>query len=186
MSHRGGQFNWVGAMTPNTRGGRRAHGPITEKIYKESINKKEKRKALRSAMSASMNVQIVAGRGHKTPSHYPFAIEQKFEGLQTTSDVRKTFDALNLTEEIARCSVTSMRAGRAKMRSRGRKVKKGPLIITSGPCAAEKACRNIPGVDVQHVDSINTQYFAPGGDAGRLTIWTESALAKLQKDNMYI
>ena len=45
---RGEQFYWVGAESPNTVGGRRAHPPKAEKDFTEEINKKERRKAIRS------------------------------------------------------------------------------------------------------------------------------------------
>ena len=41
LSRRGTRFNWVGATSPQTRGGRRAHPPKAEKQFAQKINKKE-------------------------------------------------------------------------------------------------------------------------------------------------
>ena len=40
----------------------------------------------------------------------------------------------------------------------------------------KKSARNLTGVDIVTPDQINIEYLAPGGDAGRLTIFTKSAL----------
>ena len=62
LSRRGMRMSWVGAFAPNTVGGRRAHPPKAEKILWKKINKKERRKAIRSAISATMAVEFVKNR----------------------------------------------------------------------------------------------------------------------------
>ena len=47
LSRRGTRMYWVGAVAPNTVGGRRAHPPKAEKIMQKKINKKERKKAIR-------------------------------------------------------------------------------------------------------------------------------------------
>ena len=76
MSSRGTRFNWVGAVAPGTVSGRRAHPPKAEKEFGRKINKKEKRKAIRSAMAASMDNGLV-GAKHKIPEDYPFTGNQE-------------------------------------------------------------------------------------------------------------
>lgn len=39
--------------------------------------------------------------------------------------------------------------------------------------------RNIPGVDTVHVQRLNIRLLAPGGQLGRLTVFTQGALSKL-------
>ena len=46
FSRRGTRMSWAGASTPQTRGGRRAHPPKSEKILEQKINQKEKQKAV--------------------------------------------------------------------------------------------------------------------------------------------
>jgi ribosomal protein L4 len=50
MSRRGSQFNWVGAETSGTRGGRRSHPPKGARYFRK-INKKEQILALHSALA---------------------------------------------------------------------------------------------------------------------------------------
>jgi large subunit ribosomal protein L4e len=74
-----------------------------------------------------------------------------------------------------------VRAGRGK--SRGRKIKQavGPLIVVAEDKGIMEAARNIPGVDVARVSSLNAEMLAPGTHPGRLTIWTDSALERLNE-----
>ena len=59
----------AGAFVPQAVGGRRAHPPKVEKILFERINRKERLKALASAIAASAKAEIVAGRGHRITSY---------------------------------------------------------------------------------------------------------------------
>ena len=43
----------------------------------------------------------------------------------------------------------------------------------------EKSSNNLCGVDITKPDQLNIEYLAPGGDAGRLTVFTKSALQQL-------
>src|SRR3989338_4308850 len=71
LSRSGTRFNWVGAFAPGTVGGRRAHPPTAEKQWEKKINVKERRKAICAALAATVQKELVAGRGHKLPAHYP-------------------------------------------------------------------------------------------------------------------
>ena len=52
MSHIGTSFSYVGAVAPNTVGGRQAHPPRAEKVLVKKMNKKEMVLAIRSAIPA--------------------------------------------------------------------------------------------------------------------------------------
>ena len=84
LTRRGRRFFWVGAFAPGTVGGRRAHPPKAEKVWEQKINKKERRKAIRSALSAVVEKNIVKLRGHLIPEAYPFAVASDFEGIKKT------------------------------------------------------------------------------------------------------
>jgi large subunit ribosomal protein L4e len=43
----------------------------------------------------------------------------------------------------------------------------------------EKSSENLSGVDISKPQQLNIELLAPGGIAGRLTVFTKSALAKL-------
>ena len=43
----------------------------------------------------------------------------------------------------------------------------------------QKSSRNLSGVEVVKPNNINIEHLAPGGDAGRLTLITKSALKEI-------
>ncbi len=59
MWRRGTQFGWVGAWAPGTVGGRRAHPPKAEKNWEKSINVKERKKAIRSAIAVLLKMNKI-------------------------------------------------------------------------------------------------------------------------------
>lgn len=185
MSGTGTRFHWVGAEAPGTVGGRRAHAPKSEKNWDKKINKQERRKAIRSAMSATVISSLVEKRGHKVPKSYPFIADTPIESLSKTDEVMKLLLSFGLKEELERSSIKKVRAGRGTMRGRKYKTKRGPLLVVSQPCALQKAAKNIPGIDVRVVSRVNTEILAPGTDYGRLTIWTKAAIEKLAKENLF-
>ena len=86
VSRRGSQMVWIGAFAPGTVGGRRAHPPKSSKIYFNEINKKENRKAIRSAIAASLNIELIKSRGHKF-INAPLIIEEKLETISRSKDL---------------------------------------------------------------------------------------------------
>lgn len=184
MWRRGRQFGWVGAWAPGTVGGRRAHPPKAEKEWEHKINNKERRKAIRSAISATINKELVLNRGHKF-KEIPLIVENKLEDMNKTKEVRLLFKNLGLNEELKRIEERKIRAGKGKSRGRKYKIKKGPLIVVSGRCKLETAARNISGVDIVIVNSLNTELLAPGTVAGRLTIWSNKAIERLEKESLF-
>ncbi len=52
---------------------------------------------------------------------------------------------------------------------------KSILIVSTKDEICQKSARNLSGVDVVKPNEINIEHLAPGGDAGRLTIFTKSA-----------
>jgi len=186
MSRRGTRFNWVGAVAPGMVGGRKAHPPKAEKIFALKINKKERRKAIRSALAATVNKQLVVGRGHKAPDNYPIILESKIEDVEKTKELRKILSQIQLVEELKRASKRKVRAGKGKSRGRKYKKKIGPLLVVSKSCKLEKSAANIPGVEIVQVSKLNAELLAPGTVPGRLTLFTESALDKMEKDKLFM
>ncbi|MBW3011928.1 50S ribosomal protein L4 [Candidatus Woesearchaeota archaeon] len=186
MAKSGAQFTWEGAFAPGTRGGRRAHPPKSYKQQEEHINKKENRKAILSAISATIVSDVVKARGHKVPQGYPFALDASVESIEKAKQAKDMLLKLNLKDELERCSVKKIRAGRGKLRNRKYVKKVGPLIVVSKPCKLEKACKNLPGVDVKNVHSINAEILAPGAHPGRLTLWTAEALSIMKEKKLFM
>jgi large subunit ribosomal protein L4e len=186
MLNRGTRFTWVGAFIPSAVGGRAAFPPKAEKIWAQKINTKERRKSLRSAIAATVKKDLVAKR-HKLPENYPFIISSSFEGIQKTKELENVLKTIGFSHELERTGERKIRAGMGTMR--GRKYmpgKKGPLIIVAEECKLSKAAKNILGVDIIDVKHLNMDYLAPGAIAGRLTLWTESAITKMGKENLFM
>ncbi|HLC88584.1 MAG TPA: 50S ribosomal protein L4 [Candidatus Nanoarchaeia archaeon] len=185
-SRRGTRMFWVGAFTAQTVGGRRAHPPKAEKVRVQLINKKENRKAIRSAMAATLNQQIVAGRGHHVPVEYPFILDASFENLTKTKEVERILIHLGFEKELQRSSVKKVRAGMGKLRGRKYQRKKGILIVVGDNCPLLKAAKNIAGIDVIAAKTLNAKLLAPGAMPGRATLWTAKAIANIEQNKLFV
>ena len=184
MSRSGTRMNWVGAFAPQTVGGRRAHPPKAEKIWSRKINKKERRIAIRSAISATISRSLVETRGHRMPKEYPLGIDSNIEEVAKAAELKNILLSLGLEKELERTSEKKIRAGRGKSRGRKYVRKVGPLIVVANKCILMQNT-NIPGVDVVSVDMLNANVLAPGKTPGRLTIWSEKALERMEKEKLF-
>ncbi len=180
MSRRGTRLNYVGAFAPQTVGGRRAHPPKSEKIITLSINRKERRKAIRSAMSAILNIEFLKEKNYQVPSDYPFIIENSIEKISKTSELKEILEKLKIKTYIQR----KIRAGRGKTRGRKYTRKKGPLFVTGNECELFDASKNL-NVESCQVKNLNVKLLAPGGMPGRVVLFTENAINILTKENLF-
>lgn len=186
MSSNGLQFHHVGAQVPNTVGGRRAHPPKAAKIWNKDLNKKERQKAIRSALSGTLIKELAEKRGHKVPSNYPFIISDELSKIEKTADLKKALEKQGFKEELTRTSKTKIRQGKGKNRGRKYKNKTSILFVTAeSNQKLEKAASNLKGCDVTSVDKLNTLLLAPGAVPGRLTLYTESAVKKIKEENLF-
>lgn len=178
--HNQGYLNLTARVEPYATKGRRAHPPKVVKVWELKMNKKERLRALYSAIAATMDKNLVSARGHriKDVPHIPVVLDDSAEKLNKTKDVIQLLGKLGMKEELERCSEKGVRAGKGKMRGRKYKKKKGPLVIIKEDHGFAKALRNIPGVDVVRAKELSVEMMAPGTHPGRLTIWTKSALVE--------
>jgi large subunit ribosomal protein L4e len=185
LSRSGTRFNWVGAFAPGTVGGRRAHPPKASKILAKRLNVKERRKAIRSAMAATMVVDVVKERGHVPPEAYPFIINNDFESMAKAKQVTDALSKLGFAAEMKRAAVRTYRAGKSRLRGRKYRKRKGPLFVVAKDCPLIRAAASVPGVDAVSVDALNAELLAPGAVSGRLTLFTESAVERLNTENLF-
>jgi len=174
--------NGRAVMAPMTRGGRLAHPPRVEKVLHEEINKKERIRAIASAIAATSREELVRARGHKfSVETLPVVVVDDLENIGSTAEAKKLLRNLGLWEDIERAAARKrVRSGKGKMRGRKYKVPKSLLIVVSNLKApAIKAFRNLPGVDVISADNLSVLHLAPGGVPGRLTVYSLSALSKI-------
>ena len=183
-----------GAQNPHTLGGRRAHGPKVEKDWCRKLNRNERRLARNSALAATTNIEMVSGRGHRFAeeiSSLPIVLGDYSENGEKidieafnlnggTRKVNAIFEALGLGDDLRRArNGRKIRAGKATMRGRVHKTPKSVLLVVANKDGLAKAARNLPGVDVVAAKDLSAEHLAPGGDLGRLTVFTKAAVEAL-------
>lgn len=170
------------AFIPQAIGGRRAHPVRAEKNHHERINNKERRFAIRSAVAATTDAELVAARGHVAENieQLPIIVEDDLEAVKTASETREIFEKLGVYDDVIKAKNSKhIRAGRGKTRGRKYKQGKGPLVVVGEDKGISLGARNHAGVDIVVADNLNAELLAPGTHAGRLTIFTKSAVEKL-------
>jgi large subunit ribosomal protein L4e len=191
----------TGAQDPRTRQGRRAHGPKVEKDWSQKLNSKEKILARNSALAATTLPDLVSSRGHKFSGDLKLPLilgsytEVTEEGKTTvdiedislkcaTRKVHAIFSELGLGDDLNRAkNGRKIRAGKGKMRGRRYRTPKSLLLVVSSKGNLAKAVRNLPGVDVVSATDLSAEHLAPGGDAGRLTVFTEKSIEAMGVSN---
>ncbi len=169
------------AQVSQSRGGRSAHPPKVETLIHERLNKKEHAKALKSAIAATANKEMVTRRNAKEWG-VPMVIVNAFEALSKTSEVAQVLEKLKVFELVTDAkNKRKIRAGKGKRRHGKYKRKKSLLIVTGENAKVYKGARNLEGVDIVEAKNLNVELLAPGSHAGRLTLWTESALQKVEQ-----
>eukprot|EP01087_Luapelamoeba_hula_P011609 TRINITY_DN316_c0_g1_i1.p1 TRINITY_DN316_c0_g1~~TRINITY_DN316_c0_g1_i1.p1 ORF type:complete len:409 (-),score=70.96 TRINITY_DN316_c0_g1_i1:137-1363(-) len=180
-THRAGQ----GAFGNMCRGGRMFAPTRVWRRWHRRTNKNQKRFAVCSALAATAHPSLVLARGHRIEKvpEIPLVISSV-----TSSDLDKvkTKNAIELLKAIrayddvekVKHSVKT-RAGKGKMRNRRRVKRKGPLVVYNKKTNYLKAFRNLPGVEMSAVDSLDLLQLAPGGHLGRFVIWFQDAFDKL-------
>jgi len=170
---------WKPKFAPHVKGGRLAHPPTVEKIFEEKINKKEKQKAIRSAIAATAVKELVFKRGHKFEKDLPIVVEDNIQEIKKTKELIEFLKKVGLEKELERMGQKKVRAGKGKSRGRVYKKKKGPLLVITKNNGINNAVKNIQGMNVCRVENLSAEYLAPGAQPGRLAIFTKSAIEKL-------
>jgi large subunit ribosomal protein L4e len=175
------QLFWQARVAPQTKGGRPAHPPLPEKNWYQKINKKERIRATISAIAATSLKEYVRARGHRIDNikDLPIVAEDKIEEIKKTREIVKFLESVGLEKELERIKEKKVRAGKGKMRGRKYKKKVGVLFVVNEDKGISKAVENLPGCEVVKVKDLSVEQLAPGGKAGRLTIFTKTAILKL-------
>ena len=126
------------------------------------------------------------------------AVEQRLQDLQALSKALEGGTRLNyivsgvdntninsVSNELNRVT-RKVRAGRGKLRGRKYKVNKSLLIVVSDKCNLINSANNLLGIDIVKVNSLNAELLAPGAVPGRLTIFTEKAIEKMEKEKLFM
>jgi large subunit ribosomal protein L4e len=172
--------NGQARRVPQAVSGRKAHPPKAEKDQTKSVNTKERKLAVRSAIAATADPTQVAERGHQFEDdvELPLVVSDEFEELVKTQEVVDVLESLGVHADIVRSDENkSIRAGRGKTRGRKHRRPKSILFVTSDE--PSKAARNLAGADVVTAANVSAEDLAPGTQPGRLTLYTESAIKEV-------
>ncbi|OIS98049.1 PREDICTED: 60S ribosomal protein L4-like [Nicotiana attenuata] len=180
-THRAGQA----AFGNMCRGGRMFAPTKIWRRWHRKIPVNQKRYAVASAIAASAVPSLVLARGHRIESvpELPLVVSDSVESIEKTSNAVKALKQIGAYPDAEKAKDShAIRPGKGKMRNRRYISRKGPLIVygTEG-AKLVKAFRNIPGVEICHVDRLNLLKLAPGGHLGRFIVWTKSAYEKLDE-----
>jgi large subunit ribosomal protein L4e len=154
----------------------------TWRKWHRRVNVTQKRHAVAAAIAASGLPSLVMARGHHISEvpELPLVVSDGAQSVTKTKNAVELLKGLGCGEELEKVNDSKkLRAGKGKMRNRRYTMRKGPLVIFSQDDGISRAMRNIPGVDLCHVDRLNLLQLAPGGSFGRFVIWTESAVKRL-------
>jgi large subunit ribosomal protein L4e len=169
--------------SPNNVSGRRAHPPVPERDWSLKINQKERALARKSAIAATGCADCVKARGHQFDDNvsFPIVVADAVQDIKTTAEVSDFLQKIGLGYDLDRAKFgRKIRAGRGKMRNRKYRTPVSVLIVVSErEMPIFESASNLPGVQIEEVSSLSAAVLAPGGDAGRLTVYTESAFAKI-------
>jgi ribosomal protein L4 len=177
MSRRGTQFNWIGAIIPSARGGRRAHPPKGSLNLKK-INKKEFTKALLSALTyvganEELKKKYASLKNEKLEVKLPLVVEEKLLALKTKDFLSALRKILGNLYGVAMQKRTG-RAGIGKMRGRKNKRNAGLLFVIGN-----KEDLRISGIEIVNVNDLTVTDLANNG--ARLTLFSENAIKDLEK-----
>ena len=178
--------NGKAAFISSSKGGHLAHPPRVEENIGKKINKKEKALARLHALLATFSEEKVKARGHAIPDKIkslPVVFSDKIEDAEKSTEVYTALSNIGLSAGVERAkSGTKIKAGRAKMRGRGKRTPKSLLMVVAKKDAPiMKSAGNMPGVNVALYDQLDIPSLAPGGQSGRLIIWSKKALEEVEK-----
>ena len=109
----------------------------------------------------------------------PVVVEDSFGNLTKTKDVIQAMEKIGVYDDVLRAkNGKHIRAGRGKSRGRKYKTPTSILIVTDKE-PIRNGSKNLPGVQVVKPKQLNIEHLAPGGDSGRLVLFTKSSLSVL-------
>lgn len=144
----------------------------------------QKRYAVVSAIAATAVPALVQARGHKIDAvpEVPLVISDAAESVTKTKQAVAILAAVGAADDVERAAKSRrVRSGKGKLRNRRHVQRVGPLVVYANDDGIVRAFRNVPGVELAHVERLNLLRLAPGGHLGRFVIWTKSAFEALDR-----
>lgn len=179
-THRAGQ----GAFGNMCRKGRMFAPTKIWRKWHRKINVNQKRYAVTSALAATAVPALVMARGHRVEGcgEIPVVVGSEVESISKTKEAVEVLKRIGCYEDVEKARDSkAIRSGKGKMRNRRHVMRRGPLIVFNGDEGITRAFRNLPGVELCHVERLNLLQLAPGSHLGRLVIWTAPAFSRLDE-----
>lgn len=173
----------AGAFGNMCRKGRMFAPTKTYRRWHRRINLHQKRYAVVSALAASSLPALLMARGHKIENiaEVPLVVDDSVQTFAKTKEAIAFLEAVKAIDDINRVNDSkAIRAGKGKMRNRRYTQRRGPMLVLPNNNGV-RAFRNIFGLDIANVNSLNLLHLAPGGHLGRFIIWTKAAFEQLDK-----
>lgn len=172
-----------GAFGNMCRGGRMYNPSRIWRKWHRRVNQNQRRYAVASALAASAVPPLVMARGHKIDQvpEIPLVVGGSISSVQKTKDALKILQNLGIAADVEKAKASKqVRSGKGKSRNRRYTMRKGPLIVfDESEKTLARAFRNLPGVELCHVERLNLLQLAPGNHLGRLIVYTQAAFEKL-------
>jgi large subunit ribosomal protein L4e len=183
-THRSGQ----GAFGNMCRKGRMFAPTKIWRKWHRKVSVNQRRFATASAIAATGVTPLVMARGHRIEklSEVPLVLDN-LDSIRRIKEATSVLARFGAMDDVDRVKDSKAKRGtKGKMRNRMFRQRRGPLVVhaadkdsDAGRPLVELAFRNIPGVEVTHVDRLNLLQLAPGGHLGRFCIWTKGAFERL-------
>jgi large subunit ribosomal protein L4e len=127
-----------------------AFPPVTFKRTAKSMNRKERRVALDSAIAATGSKDLVRGRGHRFDEDIdlPLVVTDEVEKFAKSSAAKGFLTAIGVWDDIDRVKKSK------RIRGKNRKHSVGPLLVVSEYQGAQRAFENFEGVDVVRIKEL--------------------------------
>jgi len=154
----------------------------TWRRWHRKVNTTQKRYAVASALAASAVPALVMARGHRIDDvpEIPLVLDNELESTKLTSRAVDVLSAVGAYPDVEKAiDSKQIRAGKGKLRNRRYTLRRGPLVVYAENDGCQKAFRNLPGVELCSVHSLNLLQLAPGGHMGRFCIWSQAAMEAL-------
>lgn len=178
----GTQRSGQGAFGNMCRSGRMFNPTKVYRKWNRKVNQGQRRFATASALAASALPALVMARGHHIDEmpEVPLVLNAGFESCTKTAAAYAMLQEFGVAADVDKVKASKkLRAGIGKLRNRRYVQRRGPLLVYNEDNGITKAFRNLPGVELCHVDRLNLLQLAPGGHVGRLVVWSEGAFQKL-------
>eukprot|EP00499_Haloplacidia_sp_CaronLabIsolate_P005851 CAMPEP_0196769790 /NCGR_PEP_ID=MMETSP1104-20130614/752_1 /TAXON_ID=33652 /ORGANISM="Cafeteria sp., Strain Caron Lab Isolate" /LENGTH=383 /DNA_ID=CAMNT_0042139893 /DNA_START=35 /DNA_END=1186 /DNA_ORIENTATION=- len=171
-----------GAFGNMCRGGRMFAPTKTWRRWNRKTNLTQRRHAMASALAATALTPLVLARGHRVEAvpQLPLVLSNDVQGVSKTKGALEVLSRFGAEADVEKAKDSKhLRRGKGKMRNRRYVLRRGPLVIYAKDDGITRAFRNLPGVELAHVDRLNLLQLAPGGHLGRFCVWTADALERL-------